>query len=142
MLTYQQDSQTQALCLDPSWETNPDLTILLWICQTCEGLSLPLPWLRTNKMRNVLLGNQQITKERQGHDRCWSSLSPFGPHDIRSVCEDQASFFSLMSYEISGRTDFTLKEKREDLCMCVFWSCSGRVVSRFVFLQCRHFDEQ
>ena len=46
----QQNSRTHALRLDPSWETNPESTTLLWTCQTCEGLSLPPPWLvRTNE---------------------------------------------------------------------------------------------
>ena len=43
--TRQQNSRTHALRLDPSWETNPESTTLLWTCQTCEGLSLPPPWL-------------------------------------------------------------------------------------------------
>ena len=33
-----------------SWETNSDSTTLPWTCQTCDGLSLPLPWLeQTNE---------------------------------------------------------------------------------------------
>ena len=67
----QQNSRTQALWLDPSWETNPDSTTLLWTCQTCEGPSLPPPWLvRTNE--NCAAGKPTDHKERQGHDRCWS----------------------------------------------------------------------
>ena len=46
----QQNSWTHPVRLDPSWETNPDSTTLPWTCQTCEGRSLPLPWLkRTNE---------------------------------------------------------------------------------------------
>ena len=41
----QQNSRTHPLRLDPSWETNPESTTLLWTCLTCECLSLPPPWL-------------------------------------------------------------------------------------------------
>ena len=47
----QQSSRTHALRLDPSWETNPESTTLLWTCQTCEGPSLPPPWLEQTNER-------------------------------------------------------------------------------------------
>ena len=46
----QQNSPTDPLRLDRSWETNPESMTLPWTCQTCESLSLPLPWLeQTNE---------------------------------------------------------------------------------------------
>ena len=41
----QQNSPTDPLRLDPSWETNSDSTTLVCSCQTCESLSLRPPWL-------------------------------------------------------------------------------------------------
>ena len=41
----QQNFPTDPLRLDPSWETNSDLTTLVCSCQTCESLSLRPPWL-------------------------------------------------------------------------------------------------
>ena len=49
---------------------------------------------------------------------------------------------------VSNANEYTLASEQEPVLaraqefgVCVFWSCSGRVVSRFVFFCVRHFDD-
>ena len=48
--------------------------------------------------------------------------SPFGPHEIFSVSENQGKFFSVISHEMSGHIEFTLKVKREVVCVLVVFA--------------------
>ena len=74
----QQHSPAHPLRLDPSWETNPELTILLWTCQTCEGLSLPPPWLKQTNER-CAAGKPTKHTGTQELDRCWSGTGLESP---------------------------------------------------------------
>ena len=85
----QQNSRTHPLRLDPSWETNPESTTLLWACQTCEGLSLPPPWLKQTNER-CAAGKPMEHTGKQKLDRCWSGTmleSPFS--DSALPCQPQ-----------------------------------------------------
>ena len=74
----QQNSPTHPLRLDPSWETNPESTTLLWTCQTCEGLSLPPPWLeQTDEKCAAEKPTEHTGKEEL--DRCWSGTGLESP---------------------------------------------------------------
>ena len=74
----QQSSPTHPLRLDPSWETNPESTTLLWTCQTCEGLSLPPPWLKRTNER-CAAGKPTDRTGKQELDRCWSGTGLESP---------------------------------------------------------------
>ena len=80
---------THLVRLDPSWDTNPDSTTLLWTCQTCEGLSLPPPWLEQTDEKCVA-GKPTEHTGKQELDRCWSGRgleSPFS--DSALPCQPQ-----------------------------------------------------
>ena len=91
---------------------------------------------KSSQVQEMMCVEETLRKRRPARGSL-EKVTYIRPRDICTVSKNQATFFSLISHAISGHIEFTLKEKREDLCVCVL-VVFGTCCVTMCFLSWRH----